>query len=513
MKKKIWGLVIVIVCCALLAVVGSFVVMVLAPGTEIFGIRYVASGTSKCEELVDFGQVQTDFGSFSDIYVETKNVPININFTDYTSSSVEFCQNFIGLTKSEAKVANLDVHVQNGDLYIIANEIEPYIYSQKADSFYRFNLNLSPYYKSKNIIINSKTSSVTISGNASFSNFTMDSEGELSVPEGSTLSVSGKLDVKTAKIVDMKENVTFSTCNIESTGNSINIANSISGDIIAKTKGGDLKFVSCKNLKFESTSGSVKAYKDNSNIVRGSIEATTNGGSISVSQINGEIIKLETNSGAINIGQMISGEISTSRGKITIDSAKDLVVNSKTGNVRVKNISSTIKVNGKNGKVILGEGGTIANPTVDTTTGEIVVYSATGVVDLYSKSNSVTFENKSSENIKLYSGKKLSAKNLMGQVEAYSKHNGTYVFKEVSGNVSITSGTRADDILIDMTCSPFATVDYSVKSTKSTKAKVYAGENLVAEGSSLESARVQTKYLLKVETSYGAIVLKFANNA
>lgn len=512
MKNKILGITISVICCALLLIFGSFLIMVLAPGVEIFGIRYVSAGTSRCEELVDFAQIRTDYGDFNHICVETKNVPVDINFIDYTSSTVEFRQNFVGLTKSKDKVANLGIEVKDGTLYITANEIEAFIYSQKSDSFYRFNLNLtSSFISSKtNLTVKSKTSSVTISGNGGFKNFTMESEGEFSVKDNATLNVANNLAIKTAKLVNLKENVTFGSCDITSTGNSINIANNVAGNIIANTNGGDLKFVACNDLKFTSTSGSIKAYGANANIVRGSIDAQTKGGSITISEIRGEIKNLTTSSGAINISKLDEGEISTVRGKIFVGAVNSLVVNSKSGNVQVKNVGTKIQVNGKNGKVVLGEGGTVANPTVSTTTGEIVVYGATGNVDLNSKSNNVKFENLSSRNIKLYSGKKLNAKNLMGSVEAYSRNNGNYVFGEVSGNVTITSGTRADDIVIDMTCAVYGSVDYSLKSTKSTKAKVYAGGEVVAESSSIESTKDPAHYLIKVETSYGAIVLKFS---
>ena len=175
----------------------------------------------------------------------------------------------------------------------------------------------------------------------------------------------------------------------------------------------------------------------------------------------------------------------------------------------MKNISSKIVVNGKNGKVTLGEGGVIMNPEVKTSTGVIEVYNTAGTVNLYSKSNDVTFTNDSSKNITLYSGKKIVAKKLKGTVEAYSRNDGKYVFDEISGNVTITSGTRADHIKIDATCAKIGTVDYDLKSTKSTKAQVKVGETVIVESSNIKSTMTEGHYLIKVETSYGEIVLSF----
>lgn len=515
MKKKIIGAIIVVLGCALLFVFGSVLIMFLAPGTEIFGIRYVASGTSKCENI------NKSLEAFSgDVYIDTKNVPITIKFTEEYAYAVDFCQNFIGFTKSKQKVASYSEEYKENNLYITANEIEEFVYSQKADQFFRFNLYLPQKFFSsgtRSINIKSKSSSVKILGRANLNNFTMDSTGGLTVPEESKLTVSDQIKIKSSKLIDLGTNVTCHTCNLESTGNSINVANPIPGDIVAKTKGGDLKFTSCKNLTFTSKSGSVKAYGNVENVAEEKVNIKTNGGSVSLGKVNTNIsvsstlfedmTNIKTEGGAISINQMIGGVLTSTRGKITVSNASNLLINSKTGNVIVKNITDKITVKGKNGKVALGEGGTIANADVSTTTGAIFAYNVTGNVTLYSKSNDVTFENLSSENINLHSGKKLVAKNLMGKVDAYSRADGKYTFTKVSGDVNITSGTRTDHITIELPNSKAGTFDYSLKSTK---AKVYVGETLTAELSNIESTITEGHFLIKVETPYGEIVLKMA---
>lgn len=513
MKNKIIGLIIAIIGCGFLFVCGSALIMFLAPGTEIFGIRYVASGTSKCE-------VTEPLGEYGDIYIDTKNVPISLDFNSGYASSVEFCQNFIGFTKSKDRVANLSITTENGNLYITANEIEEFLYSQKTDTFYRFKLSLPAVYfnGSRSLHITSKNSSVTINGNATMKDFTLDTAGAFLVPETSNLAVNDKFTVKTSKLLDIGSNISFYSCDLTSTGNSINIAKAVSGDIKATTKGGDLKFVSCRNLEFSSKSGAVRAYGEGTNSVRGTVKIST-GGSVTLGDVNTTISSvsseedlptiISTKSGAISVNKLYKGKISSTRGRISVGIADSLEINSETGNVSVKNISSKIVVNGKNGRVVLGEGGVVMNPVVKTTTGAIEVYNASGVVNLYSKSNDVSFTNDSSKNITLYSGKKLVAKKLKGTVEAYSRNDGKYSFAEISGNVTITSGTRTDNIIIDATCAKIGTVNYDLKSTKSTKAKVKVGDVVIAESSSIKSTMTEGNFLIKVETSYGEIVLSF----
>lgn len=512
MKKYLRLFIVLLIGVPLLLFAGSALVLFLAPGVEIFGIRYSASGTSKCEFSENLDPYFSS-GFNGDVYIETKNVPIEITFSGSYIYHLEFCQNFIGFTRSKDKKANVQIYCEDGDLHIKVNEIEEFLYSQKSDSFLRFKLQLPISFNngSRSVDIKSKSSSVKVNGTANLRNFTMDSTGELSIPEEtSSLTVSENLKIKTSRLLELKNNVTIgNSCELNSSGNSINITKNVPGDIVATTKGGDLKFVSCQNLTFTSTSGSVKAYGEGGNIVRGNLNAKTKGGAISISKILGEVQSLKTENGSINIGEMGNGTVESIRGKINIIDANNLKVKTNTGNVSVKNIREEIVVEGKNGKVSLGEGGTICNPTVTTKTGKISVYHANGDVSLVSESNDVVFENQSSEKIKLSSGKTLKAKGLKGEVDAYSKKDGTYSFVQISGNVKIKSGSRADNIVIDATCAKISDVDYNLKSTKGTKAKLYSGKTLVEESSSIVSTRNESHFIINVETSYAEIVLNF----
>lgn len=522
--KRFWGLVIAILGAGLLFVAGSVLIMFLAPGTEIFGIRYVASGISKC----DIAEPLQNFTG--NLYIDTKNVPIEIDFTDSTSFGIEFRQNFIGFTKSKQKKANLDItYSENGDLHLTANEIEEFIFSQKTDTFYKFKLTVpSLYFQSpaRSIYIKSKTSSVNIKGNAYIKDFTVETDGALNVADGNKITVAGVYKNYTSKLIEINDKLECYSCDLKSTGNNINISNPMEGDIFATTKGGDLKFVSCRNLKFNSTSGSVKTYGKGMNTVSNNVEISTNGGSVELGEVNtvltddsniynaNEILTtVKTEGGSIKIRKMHTGTVSSTRGRMYIDEINSAVINSKTGNVSVKNIKNSITVNGRNGKVVLGEGGECANPVVQTTTGTIIVYSASGKVDIVSKNSSVTFENKSSEEIKLSSGKVLKAVNLKGKVDIYSKNDISVQFAEISENVTIQTGSKADKVEIDATCVKISDVDYHIKSSKGSKCRVYSGETLVGENSSLSSERKTGHFLIKAESSYAEITIKFGAEA
>ena len=98
MKKIVITLLVLLIGMPLLFFFGSAVILFLAPGTEIFGVRYVSAAL----KITVKNGVQT-LESFSgdEIFIETHGVPITIQFSDYYTTSVNFTQNFVGYTKSE----------------------------------------------------------------------------------------------------------------------------------------------------------------------------------------------------------------------------------------------------------------------------------------------------------------------------------------------------------------------------------------------------------------------------
>ena len=134
MKKKLAAVLIILICSALLFVIGGALILVFAPGTEIFGIRYVSYGDSNCEVT----EPLTEF-SGTKIYVSTNSVPININFTEYYSSEVKFSQKFVGFTRSGFNEAGLNVYTdEEKNLHIETKELVKWIYAQESDDFFSF---------------------------------------------------------------------------------------------------------------------------------------------------------------------------------------------------------------------------------------------------------------------------------------------------------------------------------------------------------------------------------------
>ncbi len=505
MAKKIWGVILVLIFCVLLFIFGSVLILFLAPGTEIFGIRYVASGISECS-------VDQNLESFSgDIYIETYGVPITIEYTDYTALNVSFHQDFVGFTKSKNKVASLDCEIDDdGNLHLTANEIVPWVYSHTMGADYKFVLQIPvSIYRTRSLFIDSTKSSLLLKGNPSCKTFSFTSNESLTI-EGSITATN--FVYHTDGTITLGSGINCTNVDLYSSSSNINITEALTGDIVAETKGGDIKFVSCKNLTATTNSGSIKNYGEGLNSVSGEVNITTRSGSIELGTVGisslTNAVSINSRSGSVSISSMYDGEITTDRGKVVVGSARALVVNANVGNVTVDSVSGSIVVNGRNGKVYLGTNGEINNPTVRTTTGAIEVNNAVGEVLLESTSNSISFINGSSTNINLHAGKGLTATNLKGSVTAYANGAVSMVFSQVSNNVDVSVGTKCKTINIDASCLAYDEVDYLLKSTKGTKAKVYAGEELLTESTTIDSSTHAGHYKITVTSSYAEIVLK-----
>lgn len=506
MAKKIFAVFCIILACGLLFVVGSAVALFLAPGMEIFGIRYVASGLSKCE-------VDRRIDRFSgDIYIETQNVPITFNYTDYYSTSVAFSQNFIGFTKSKQDVASVDIGInKSGDLIVKTHEIEKWIYAQDGGSYFKLVLTLPrALINGKSVSIKSKTSNLVINGSASYQNFSMVSEGGLTI--NNSIAVANNFKYHTSKAITINDKINSTNYDLRSYSSNITIKKAVE-DLKVQTNSGDVKFVSAKSLIAKTESGSIRGYGEGLVSIAETVDVKTRSGSITLGSVssknNNAICNIQTRSGAVHISKMYDGEITGERGAVYIGEARRIIVNNNVGNITVNTVSDMLIVNGRNGKVVLGEKGVINNPTIKTTTGTISLKNATGIVDVKSSSNNVSFKNLSSTDINLHAGKSLKATGLKGVVDIYANGDCDLTFASITGDVNVNVGNKCDDVKINATCIAFDKVDYYLKSTKGKKAKVYAGAELLKSGSTISSGTKNT-YAINVLGAYAKIVLKLA---
>lgn len=509
------------ICIGLAAIALFFVVCILvlflAPGTEILGIRYVAKGTTDSEERrVQLEEVLKDGKFNGNIYIETYGVPVVIEYTPYYTSAVAFRQEFIGLTKTKSRNAELTTELDNdGNFHVVANELVPWLYSHKGEGYYYFNLTLSPFLTEVNLHISSNKSKVTIKDAHTYDTLEVKSSGELVVEND---IFAKNLIYHTSKEVTIGEKISCENADLSSTGGNINVMVPLEGDLTAQTRGGDIRFVSCKSFNGTTDSGDITNYGEGKCSVDGEVKIKTRSGDINLGNVGtnaadeedkSDYLNIETVSGSIAIGRMLDGDIVDDRGKVNIEFCRNLVLNNKTGDVKITDVSNELVLNGRNGKVTLGDGGTINNPTVKTTTGTITAYNTRGKVYLESKSNAVEFVNLDSGDIYLYAGRVLNATKLQGKVEAHANGDVVLTFAEGLLGLDLNVGNRGKVVDVDLSHTDYKTVNYNIKSTRGKKAKVYAGDRIIAEGSTAASTQVEGFPNINIKTTYGEVTLKF----
>jgi len=505
MKKKILGFLLVFVLVVALFFIGSGVFLMIAPGTEIFGIKYIGGSAS------EYSQVQslTDLKGES-IYIDTHGVPITINYTNLYTSDVKFVQNFTGFTRSTHEKARLDIYLdEDGNTHIETKEMIKFLFANQSRDFY-LTINLSSVYAmDKNLFINSNSSKITINGNATYQDFNVVT-GDALIVKGSV--VAENIKYHSGKQIVIDETMKANNYDLSSTGASINVTQAINGDLKAVTKSGDIKFTSCNNVSIKTGSGTVRCFGDGLNSVLGKVDIVTGGGDVILGHVasadENALCNIKSQSGNVSISTMSDGIITSDRGKIKIGEARAVVVNSKLGSVNIDKVEEEIVVNGKNGNVALGELGSVNNVKVFTTTGKINVKNANGVVNLESESSSVYLENNSSENISVVSGRDATLSNLKGKV--YIKSNGDIdaKFYGITDNVTIETGSKTDNVNILAENTSYLDVDYDIISSKGKTAKVFVNGETFDEHAKLNSGVHEGRYMIKVRTSYAKVVLK-----
>lgn len=139
-------------------------------------------------------------------------------------------------------------------------------------------------------------------------------------------------------------------------GGSIDIGGNLSGNLEAKSAGGDIEF---KN-------------------VDGTVDVKTGGGSINSANIKGKS-DIKTAGGDVELGQLNGGSVKTSGGSISIaNSSKSLDVKSGGGNISVGNISGDIDAGTGGGNIKLGK--VSGSADIKTGGGNIEIGSAKGKV-------------------------------------------------------------------------------------------------------------------------------------
>ncbi len=506
MKGKIIAWIIVgFIGIPLLLFFGIALILFLAPGVEIFGVRYVARG------IVDFKKEESVDNFNGDIYINSFDVPVELVYSAMPGIHVSFRQEYVGFTRTKAKQPSLSFKVEHdGNINISTTEIQKFIFASELNDAYYLTIRLPN--NTKNIYVNSETSSVKLSG----------AEGvtpRLEIATEGKLSVANKMTIETLKFttnsdVELGKNINLTNATIKTGNRYINIANGVTGDLNLTNTSGKIAFNECNNITVNTSSGVVKSSTSKGAVVNGLANITTKSGSVSIDKILGtaERSTITTKTGQIDINYVNDITIISNRGIVDLGQTRDLKIHGGAGEIKVDGVLDKAIIDSTNGKVTLGSenGATINNPTVTTTTGKIYVYNTFGAVSLTSQNNLVYVKNSKglgATKFKLSAGRELTALNLEGEVNAYANGDVYMKFQSLTKDVTVSVGTKCRAVTIDAKCKMYNEVNYVLKSSKNKTASVYAGNQLLTKSNPISSTILVAAPKITVTGAYQVTTL------
>lgn len=408
-------------------------VLFLAPGLSIFGIKYIAKGTHIINETAVIAEKMEGETFSGSIRLEVDDVPVNVIFSQNYTYQIEYYDNYNGLTNSKFDDPSISYSkTADGTAVIKVKSFKKFIYENNNSSRYINILIPSTIVGGTrrgetDLTIVSKTSSVSFADQVNdnydpvFRNINIETSGKIT---SSTCVTAKTYSLKTINAINIDSDTTASinatNYNLESTGGKIVVAREVLGDISAKTKNARVQVLSCKNLTVDSGFGDVYSSSDEAGVVvSGIANIKTTAGVVKIDSILGVTgtSVVETKTGNVSIKKAMDIQISTTRGFVNVSSARKAEIATSSGSITLEQATASITAKTKRGKVTLGgENSVLYNPTVESTYGSVKVESASGTVNIQTVLANVEFENKDSSNIKINSGKNLTATKLLGAV-------------------------------------------------------------------------------------------------
>ena len=501
MAKRILAILGIVLASAVLFVVGCAVILFLAPGVEIFGIRYVAVGQGN-----NYYRDYAD-GFSGDIYISSIEVPVIISYQwGISTPEIEYKQEFIGFTRSERRDNQLVQGVENNNLYITAYDTEEFIYSHESVSEESefLKVRIPQTYVNRKVFVEADSSNVTIEagGSGIQSEIKIDTTGEISI--NGTLNV-GVLDISTKRSLVLGNNVHADTLNLKGGSYTVNIDGAIASVMNVEMGSGSVVMTQANILNFKSTSGSIKA-KDGSKltIAQGNIE--TYSGNISVDRFTGsELSTIKTTVGNVTIGEAEKINVENLRSSTMINKVASGNITGGIGVISVLEATSSLSATTQSGYVYLGEADkSVKNPTIQTKTGKIVAENVSGNVNLISKNNSVTMKGTNVLSVNIESGGSVLATGVQGETQISGDGEIDVTVVALTGNVNIEAGDGCKKVTLNMRDVSIDTFNYEFTSSKSRNAFVYAGDAKLFEESSIIKSETVNSFLkaLTITTSY-----------
>ena len=458
---------------ALACVVVFAMVLFLAPGFSVFGIKYIAKGT----HIVTKNATITSPNS---IRVEVDEVPIQVVFSQKYAFSVEYYDNYNGLTSSKIDDPSISISEEkDGTTVIKVTSFKKFIYENNNSVRYikitMPSAAVGGIRQGQNkFTVLSKSSSVTFSKevtdnyNPKFKNLKIESSGKIKTL---TSVATENYELKTINSIlitkDETESINAKNYYLTSTGGKIVVQRDVEGDISAKTKNARIQILSCNNFTADSGFGDIySADKEKGITVNGKANISTTAGVVDIDSILGSVEKseIQTKTGNVQIKKVYDLNLTTTRGFVKIVSGRNLSVTTSSGSINVESASEAIKAKSKRGKITLGgDNGVLYNATVESTYGDVSVTSASGTTKIDTIKADVLFINNNSSNITINAGGNLTADKLIGAVNVNVEGDATLSFKSFTQKSTIVGKKENSIITINLLNNEIKTFSYNLE--------------------------------------------------
>ena len=411
-------------CGFLVVVAGLGITMMIAPGADILGVRYIRSTSGSVHETRSVYCLNSPVEEFN---ITCDNIPIEIRFVQSYTFSVELDEQYNGYTKT---VETPDIAVDNsGNIVVFSvREYKPFVYHNRLSGS-ALKISIPIYYNGR-VAVQSNTSDIVVDGmNGTLQNLVLTTGGSVSVHDITLPKL--KLNVK-SKSVTIEKGAKIDELNIDAVNAKIKIYEQIHGDIIYNAQGGGLYFSLCENLTVKAGSAQIGSVDDNMAYVsentnietngkikldsNGDVKITTKnadislgketisyGGKIDITTQSGDVVingrrsaeaKIKTKSGDIFAEDLDSFEITTEYGTVNINMCTEGTIQAGSGNVNVLGCKDNLVVNSRSGDLTFGneESAFPASAEIVTLGGNVKFINATeGQLNVSTQSGDINF--------------------------------------------------------------------------------------------------------------------------
>lgn len=489
--KRIWLNLTIFVGCFVLLITILGAVLIMAPGMELLGVMYIRSTSGSVNQNTKV----TDATAYKQIYVESDNIPVYIEFVQSYNLSATLIEEYNGFAKAGG-TPSVSVDVTTKGVEIKSHEYESFLFNSRSEESGLI-VKVPLYYKQKLVIKSNKSKIVFTGLEASISDIFVTTKGV--VEFNNNLSFKNLELTLGNKDAVVSNNVLINGYIIaKSNRGDVTLPDGFDGNVAMETNSGNLILASCGDLNFKSKTGSIKPNGDNIPTVLGDASIETNGdvmlksvgGKCSINAKNGDISLghdgnvsdrqvtvttsagkinllgeytneknvIKTKSGSITAGSLKNHKVESKYGSINIKKADNISVTTKSGNVKINNVLSNTTVSTNNGDVTLGadENSVVLNATIATVGGDVKINSASGEgYNIKTTSGDIKFKQKSGTKINLNIDSKrgdINLINLCGAVNASTKGEVVADIVKMGGYVNIAGNNRKVSITVHDTC-------------------------------------------------------------